>query len=55
MVNFFELKTTFLAKHPRVVNFSFFWRVADQTTPQEFNKAFLVRDLDGPVGEIEEK
>jgi hypothetical protein len=55
MVNFLDLKTTFLAKHPSVVNFSFFWRVADQTTQQGFNKAFLVRDSDGHVIEIEKK
>jgi hypothetical protein len=55
MAIFADLKTTFLAKHPSVVNFSFFWRVADQTTQQGFNKAFLVRDPDGHVVAIEEK
>ena len=55
MANFFDLKTTFLAKHPSVVNFSFFWRVADQTTQLGFNKAFLVRDPDGHVVENEER
>ena len=55
MVNFFDLTTTLLAKHPSGVNFSFFWRVADQTTQLGFNKAFLVRDPDGHVVEIEEK
>ena len=55
MVYFFDLKTTFVAKHTSRVNFSFFWRIADQTTQQGFNKAFLVRDPDGHVVEIEEK
>jgi hypothetical protein len=53
MVYFFDLKTTFVAKHTSRVNFSFFWRVADQTTQQGL--AFLVRDPDGHVVEIEEK
>jgi hypothetical protein len=55
MVHFFDLKTTFVAKHTSRVNFVSSGVVADQTTQLGFNNAFLVRDPDGHVVAIEEK
>lgn len=50
-----HLKTTFLAKHTSSLNFVSSGVVADQITQLGLNKAFLVRDPDGYVVEIEEK